>query len=162
MKDWYENLQQKEKRMLMFGGIALGLMLIYLLLWEPLAENYKSAKKNSEKYEKLVAWMEQHAAEVRVLRATMAPSAGRGNQSILGVVDKTAKQIKLSKNLKQVRPDGNNKARVRLEDAPFDTVIRWLELLQQQQGITLVSSSIQKQGTNGLVNARLVFEGASQ
>ena len=161
MKDWYLNLQQQEKRMVMFGGLALVLMFIYLALWEPFVGSYDTIDKNVTKYEKLVSWMEEHASEVKLLKANMTPSAGRGDQSILGVVDKTAKQMKLSDKVKQVRPDGKNKARVRLENAPFDKIIRWLELLQQQQGITVVSSSMQKQSTKGLVNALFVFEGTS-
>lgn len=162
MKEWYQNLQQQEQRLLLGGAIFLGLMIFYLAVWEPLTTNYDKLKKSTGKYETLVHWMEEKAVEVKRLKSSGGSTVRRGNQSILGVVDKTAKQLKLGGMVKQVRPEGKNKARVRLENAPFDKVLKWLEVLQQQQGINVLSSSIERQAENGLVNIRLVFEDTTQ
>lgn len=162
MKVWFENLQQQEKRAVIGAAALLGVMLVYLVLWKPLTSGYDELKKSTIKYELLVLWMQEKAAEVKQLKASSGSNIQRGNQSILGVVDKTSKQLQLADMVKQVRPDGENKVRVRLENAPFDKLLRWLEVLQQTQGIQLVSSSIEKQEETGLVNARLVFEDASQ
>jgi len=162
MKEWFDNLQQQEKRVFIGGAGLLGIMIVYLSVWEPLTSSYDSLKKSTTKYELLVLWMQEKAAEVKQIQASSGSSIRRGNQSILGVVDKTSKQFQLAETVKQVRPDGKNKARVRLENVPFDKLLSWLEALQQKQGIQLVSSSIEKQAEVGLVNARLVFEDTTQ
>jgi type II secretory pathway component PulM len=40
-------------------------------------------------------------------------------------------------------------------------MIKWLESLQRQQGIRIVTSVIEKQEEAGIVNARLVLEGSA-
>ena len=46
---------------------------------------------------------------------------------------------------------------MRLEKAPFDTLIAWLARLAQQNGIRVDSASIDSAGSPGLVNAALVL-----
>jgi general secretion pathway protein M len=80
---------------------------------------------------------------------------------LLGTIDRTAKAGDLGKSVKRVQPDGQTKARVWLENANFDAMIKWLESLQRQQGIRIVTSVIEKQEEAGIVNARLVLEGSA-
>jgi type II secretory pathway component PulM len=46
---------------------------------------------------------------------------------------------------------------VRLQKAPFDTLISWLARLSQQNGIRVDTASIESAGSPGLVNAALVL-----
>ncbi|WP_455203564.1 type II secretion system protein GspM, partial [Kaarinaea lacus] len=50
------------------------------------------------------------------------------------------------------------KARVWLENAQFDIVVRWLEELQIRRGVVVESSMIEKLNEAGLINARIVFQ----
>ena len=109
--------------------------------------------------------MEQSAAEARQLQSKLKASGSSGRtkgQSLLGTIDRTAKTGKLGKSVKRVQPDGQTKARVWMENVSFDSMVDWLEKLQRQQGIRIVTSVIEKQDEPGLVNARLVLEGAAE
>ena len=46
---------------------------------------------------------------------------------------------------------------VRLEKAPFDSLVAWLARLAQQNGVVVDSATIEKAGAPGLVNAALVL-----
>lgn len=164
MKEWYNNLEQRERRILIAGAIALIIMLLYLLVWEPLVDKSLALEKSNKDNQALISWMEQSANEVRELQAKIkagGPSSRSKGQSLLGIIDRTAKQAKLGNTVKRVQPDGKTKARVWLENVSFNEMIKWLENLQRREGIHIDTSVIEKQDEAGLVNARLVLEGAA-
>ena len=165
MKDWYESLDVRERRILFAGVAVLVVALLYLLAWEPLVNKISVLEKSNQENQKLLSWMEQSAAEAKQLQAKLQSSGASGRskgQSLLGTIDRTAKTNKLAKSVKRVQPDGQTKARVWLENVSFDSMVSWLEKLQRQQGIRIVTSVIEKQDEPGLVNARLVLEGAAE
>jgi general secretion pathway protein M len=162
MKDWFDNLDTREKRILIVGAVVLLVALMYLLAWEPFIKKSASLEKSNQENEMLLTWMEQSADEAKELQAKLkanGPAGSTKGQSLLGIIDKTAKSGNLGKSVKRVQPDGQTKAHVWLENANFNDVIKWLESLQHKQGIHIVTSVIEKQEEAGLVNARLVLEG---
>lgn len=164
MKEWYDNLEPRERRILIAGVTVLAVAMLYLLAWEPLVNKISSLEKSNMENQKVLEWMEQSAEEAKQLQAKLqasGSSAKSGGQSLLGTIDKTAKIGKLGQSVKRVQPDGQDKARVWLENASFDSMVSWLEKLHRQQGIHIVSSVIEKQDDPGMVNARLVLQGMS-
>lgn len=160
MKEWFEKLEPRERKVVITGAIVLLLMSIYFLGWLPFNSKLDKLRKSAVNDERTLAWMKQTSVEVkRLQRENSGPKSLHG-QSLLGVIDKTAKQHKLGDAIKRVQPDGKTKALVRLESAPFNDVIKWLEQLHLRQGVEVVSSDIDKQDQSGLVNARLVLQGA--
>lgn len=165
MKDWFDNLDVREKRILIIGAVVLLVAMMYFLAWEPFIKKSAALEKSNQENTALLAWMEQSAEEAKELRAKLKASGPAGStkgQSLLGIIDKTAKSGNLGKSVKRVQPDGESKARVWLENANFNDVIKWLESLQRRQGIHIVTSVIEKQEEAGLVNARLVLEGLAE
>ena len=163
MKDWFNNLEQRERRMLIAGGIMLVILVLYLSVWEPLVTKTQVLKKTNQYNHELISWMEQSASEARELQAKIkagGPSGRSKDQSLLGIIDRTAKTAKLGKSVKRVQPDGKTKARVWLEDVSFNDMIKWLEGLQRSEGIHIETTVIEKRDEPGLVNARLVLEGS--
>lgn len=164
MKEWYDGLEPRERRILIAGVTLLVVALLYLIAWEPLVKKISTLEKTNQENQELLVWMEQSAAEAQQLQAKLkasGPSGRSKGQSLLGTIDRTAKTSKLGKSVKRVQPDGQTKARVWLENVSFDSMVNWLEKLQRQQGIRIVNTVIEKQDDPGLVNARLVLEGAS-
>lgn len=159
MKEWYAGLGARERRTLIGGAAVLALVLIFFAGWRPLTNKV-------ERLEQAVAgqrvqWqtMQTAAAEVQRLRAVNRGGAGLGGQSLLAVVDQTARQAQLGGAMKRVEPEGQNSVRVWFEDAPFDDIARWLGNLQQQTGAQVSRLTIDRPGAPGRVNARLVIEG---
>ena len=56
--------------------------------------------------------------------------------------------------LRDQSPSGSSGLRLRLEAAPFDTLVTWLANLQQQHGVGIEAATIDAAGP-GLVNATL-------
>ena len=161
MKDWFASLEPRERRLIITAGVVVVVALLYLLVWEPIARDNESLKLRYESSQQLISWMEDAVQEAKTLQAQIkasGPSGRSKNQSLLGVIDRTAKRDKLGPSVKRVQPDGKTGARVWLENVVFNDMIKWLEKLEQQEGVRLVTTVIDKQDEPGLVNARLVFE----
>lgn len=161
MKDWYANLDQREKRLISVAAAMLVLLLLYTAVWKPVSGEYHRLGNSITEKEKTLAEMEVLAVQAKQLQRNARNSAHINKGSLLGTIDRTAKSNGLGDALKRVRPEGENKASVSLEGAQFDRVIGWLEKLQRLQGISIVSSSIETQEESGLVSMRLELIGAS-
>ena len=165
MKAWFAGLEPRERQLLITGGAFLIAMLGYLLIWEPLADKNEALRSSYQNSQQLIDWMQDAASEAKALQSKIkssGPSGKSKNQSLLGIIDRTAKRNKLGKSVKRVQPDGKTGARVWLEHAVFNDMIKWLEKLQHKEGVRIVTTVIEKQDDPGIVNARLVFQRAAK
>jgi len=163
MKEWFESLEARERRIMLGGGVVLLLMLVYFLGWEPFINRLHGLRESTQQKELDVTWMRNAAQQVKQLQArSEAPAHLGSGQSLLGVIDRTAKLKKLNDSVKRVQPDGSNKARVSLESANFDIVIAWLEELERHYGVGIETITFDKREEPGLVDARVSFIAAAE
>ena len=162
MKAWYDNLDRRERIMVVSSGIFLFIFMFYVMVWEPLGASVAQLDKRITSDRITLDWMKTSAAEVKKLRATDKKTAGLPKgRSLLSVIDDSTKKNKLAGNVKRIEPRGNDGVQIRLEDAPFNAVVRWLTSLKLRYGISTKSASIDRLEKNGLVNARLTLESPS-
>ena len=160
MKVWFEELSRRERSILLFGGGALLLMLLYSLLWSPLSEQNERLRGDIENQKVTLAWMQQAAQQVKQGGAQTARHNVNG-ESLLTLVDRTAKSSALGGSIKRIQPDKDGGVRIWLEKAEFNQMMRWLATLSRNHGVILSDSNIEKQLTPGLVDARLTLKGES-
>ncbi len=158
MKDWFNGLEANERRMLIIGSGLLLVMLLYISIWEPLTSKAETLRVSTTEQTALLTWMRSTAQEVKQLRGRSSQQAKPASgQSLLTLVDRTAKSGRLGTALKRVQPDGDARVGVWLEAANFDDLVRWLATLETRHSVHVVSSVFQALETSGNVNARLVF-----
>lgn len=156
------NLNPRERNALVIGGIILGVLLIYTVLWAPFSNKVEKLEHTVQEQRALQLWINTASAEAQRLRATKSTHSTAQNiagQSLLSVVDQAAKQDRLGSALKRIEPEGATKVRVWIEQAPFDDVVLWMGNLQNTYGVRVTNVSIDRQGTSALVNARITVEG---
>ncbi|MEW5755797.1 MAG: type II secretion system protein M [Pseudomonadota bacterium] len=158
MKEWFQGLSDREKRIVLAGAVALAIMLFYMVLWAPLSSSVAELRKSVESESKNLAWMKAAAQEIKGKnRGGSVPGVQRGDESLMTLIDRTAKQGTLGAALKRVQPDKDGVVRVWLEDAPFDDVVFWLGGLKNAYGITVENAVIERSERPGYVKARLGF-----
>jgi general secretion pathway protein M len=145
-------LSGRERRMLMAGGALAAAILVFGILI-PLDHSVARAQERLAKKHADLAWMQSVAPE---LAATAPPPAASG-ESLLVIIDRSARESGLAGALSGSEPGGPGSLSVRLEKAPFDTLVAWLARLAQQNGVTVDSATIEKSGAPGLVNAAIVL-----
>jgi len=159
MRRTFENLSSSERVLVIVASIVLLSGLIYGLGWRPLQVSIAEQSKRLERNVKTVEWMQRSALELRRLNAQTATQVSRGgvHQSILALVDQTARKAGLGGTIKRVEPAGNGKVRIRMETVAFDDMITWLEGLLGSSAITIESIAIDRSEQSGLVDAHLTL-----
>jgi general secretion pathway protein M len=144
-------LSEREKRILGLGAIAAAVLLligIVMLDHSVTREQKRLAQKHAD-----LSWMQSVAPELSASGPAPVPTG----ESLLVVVDRSARESGLASALAGSEPGASGSLSVRLEKASFDTLIAWLARLSQQNGVVVDSAIIEKAGGPGLVNAALVL-----
>lgn len=161
MRAYFENLSKRERYMVIGAGAALLVFLLYILAWSPLVNRAQTLERRVHAQEQELAWMRQAAAEVQRLRGGSAPAQAARSESLLSLIERTARERGLSGAVRRVQPEGQSGARIWLEGAAFDDLVLWLHQLSSNYGVRISEASVDRQPQPGLVNARLLVEGAA-
>ncbi|NKF23143.1 type II secretion system protein GspM [Solimonas marina] len=151
----YEQLQPRERIIVLSGAAVLIVMILYLAIWEPLVVSRK---------QDIEALQSSRALATRIeMAASLAQSHSQGkvdrSATLLSVVDQTTRSGTLGKAPSRVQPEGSGEHEVRVwfDDVPFDNCMRWLGELQSHYGIHVSSTEIDTGSAPGLVNARFTL-----
>ena len=147
-----DTLSERDRRMLVIGGAIVAVLLLYVVI--QLDSSVSSAHKRIKKKQDDLAWIQTAAPEIAA--AGPINTAG-GGESLLVIVDRSAREAGLGTALAGSEPAGPGGLSVRLQKAPFDNLISWLARLSQQNGVRIDSASIDTAGAPGLVNAAIVL-----
>jgi type II secretory pathway component PulM len=154
MKFSFDTLSEREQRLVRYGGIAAVLILIFGVLI-PLDSSVTRARARIVQKQADLVWMRGVAP---FLAATApAHTAGTGGESLIVIVDRSARESGLGSALAGTEPSGPGGIQVRMEKAPFDAMIGWLSRLSQQNGIAVDGATIDSAGAPGIVNAAIVL-----
>lgn len=158
VKQWFNNLAQREQKMVLSAFVVIVIFIIYSL-WTSFTIHVENLQHRVNNQQSIQSWMQQAANEVKQLRGSGVTGARpKGKQLLLGLIDRSAKQNKLGNSLQKVQPEGEQGVRVWLEKAAFDNIVTWLDNLQFKHGLVITDISIDSQEVTGTVNARVLIE----
>ncbi len=157
LRAFWAGLSPRDQRVLMLGGLVLGAILIWLMIWEPLREARDAARSRVAAAATDLATMRAAVPQLRALEGSAA-SAVRDGRSLLALVDATARTSGVGEALLRVEPVAGGQVRVYFESAGFDVLVAWLEELEAQQGVRTGDVSIQRAAGVGRVDARMSLE----
>jgi type II secretory pathway component PulM len=150
----FDTMNERERRMVLLGGIAAVLLVIFGVLL-PLESSVTKAQERVGKKQADLQWMQSVGPELAAAGPTVArPST---QESLLVVVDRAARESGLGNALTSSEPQGPGLLRVRLEKASFDLMIGWLARLADQTGISVDTANVDSAGAPGVVTASLVL-----
>ena len=159
MKSWFLALSPRERIMVQSAATVVGLFLVYLIVVEPITTKYEKSKKNLQTSLNTIEWMRSAAKEVRQLRGgNLSSERPQGKQFVLSLIDRSARKAGLASVMKRVQPEGESGVRVWFENAPFDELLKWLDVVESEQGLTVNEINIEKAESSGLVNVRVFLE----
>lgn len=156
MKEWFENLQPKERLYVIGGGIGMAILLFYLMIWAPLSGKVKSSREIVAQQRQDVEWMRAAGEQVRKLGINRPQRTNR-NRSLLAVVDQDIQAAQLKGALQRMEPEGSQSVKIWISRGSFDALIGMLGKLETAQGINVKSLSINPTDTQGLIDARITL-----
>jgi type II secretory pathway component PulM len=148
MKEWFAQLNQREQMSLLLLGLALGLYLIYMFVWLPLdARREQLALQNTAIAESQVR-VDAMVSEVLQLRQSGAQSGARRN--LMSVINESTGRLQLP--VIRLQPNSRGEIQVRVENASFDDVLKWLYEMEYAEGLLVREVSLTQASTVGRVN----------
>ncbi len=160
MKDWFYDLDKREKIFVTGGVVVVFIAITYAFIWAPIDKSHKSLATS-------VATWQRSLAELRPLQGIQAPSgAATANQRVntqqtpVVIVDQTLRARGLDRSLKRSQPTTSNGIRVEFENVAFDDLVLWLGDLSRQYAMDVSSGSFSanSQSDVGRINATLTLE----
>lgn len=136
-KNWWENLLDRERRMLTIGVIVLSVLVIYALIWSPLSDAVTDYKTQIESQRTLLIYLKKAEAKIASMKAQgIQPATTSDN--VLSLAEQTLSQQALSVYLKQVQQPKPNQVALTFEKVPFDKLMSWLQMLIMQHGVSVL------------------------
>lgn len=148
----FAQLSARERRLVGAAGVVLLLVLLFGVLL-PLERGVSREQAQLAKKRADLATMQSMVPELQ----GAPPVASGGGESLLVIVDSSAREAGLAGALAGSEPGASGSLAVRLEKAPFDNLLGWLARLALQNGVVVDSATIEKTGAPGLVNAAIVL-----
>jgi general secretion pathway protein M len=155
MREWYENLSERDRKIVTYGGVLV-LVLVLAGIIMPLNRNISMARERVTRKQGDLQFIQTVAPQL----ASAGPASGNAatGESLVVLIDSSARESGLGKSLTNSQPTGDKGLRVRLDHVSFDALVAWLARLSQQHGVRVESAEIETAGEAGMVNAGLVLK----
>ncbi len=158
LKRWHDSLPPRDMWLVNLMAILLLTTLFYVSVWEPLHKELAEAQVKHETQQKLLQWMQRSAQEVEQLRGSgNTHRIKQRNTPTMLVLEQSLSNGGLKLFLRKIESTDNNRARVNLDNVPFNQMLVWLNTIATHNGIIVSSATIERGEKPGSVNAKLHF-----
>lgn len=154
---WFQALNERERRLVAIAGLIAVLVVLYALV--SLDRSVMHAQVRLAQAQQDLAWM--RSVEPQLAASGPVSAAPTSQRSLIVVVDQSAREVGLGTAVKNIDPSPQGGLSIRLEQAPFDTLVGWLARLAQQNRVHVESATIDPAGPPGVVNAAIVLRSSS-
>ena len=151
MREWYARLSERERMFVLIGAAAVAVMLLLGLI-VPLNRSINQARQRVTHKQADLAFIQGAVPELSSAAPAMAAASP---DTLVVLIDSSARESGLGKSLSSSQPSANGRLRIRLDKAPFDGLVAWLARLAQQHGVRVETAEIETAGEAGFVNASL-------
>ena len=156
LQTWYAGLAKREQRFVSVGAVAVAVLLL-LAVGLPLQRQVSGLQQRIARKQADLLWMQSVAPTL----AAAGPVAVAGNgpqESLLVLIDRTAREAGLGQALTGSQPSGDGGLRVTLEKANFNSVVSWTARLAEQHMVSVQTATIEAAAEPGTVNAGIVLQ----
>ena len=150
MSAWFDNLQGRERLILIGGAVAA----VLIVLWFGLTRMHTQTELLRDAIgskQRLLLELNR----VGSLPAVPTPGGIGQSQELVVLINASAKEhgIALTKN----RGDGPNGVQISFSNISFDMLVDWLVMLEKQSSITVDSATFTSTKQRGVVNGQLAL-----
>ena len=149
MNKWYANLKQREQLSLLLLAAAVGIYLVYVVVWSPLSNSRNEMFRQNQSVASSLVRVDSMVSEVLLLRENGAGKTNKRNLSAL--INQSTNRMNLK--VSRLQPNSRGEIQVRLENVTFDDFLAWLYEMEHNQGLFLREVSVTRSGSSGRVNS---------
>ena len=148
---WYASREPRERLILTVGAVLVLLTLLYLAVWQPVAQWRDSSVGAATRLQNELDYMHRTLPAAQARARSSKPERGQNRPRLKTITD-TARAAGLS--ISQYRPTGDS-YEITLEGKPFNDILVWLDSLAENNGIAVTEASFSADSTPGYVRARI-------
>jgi general secretion pathway protein M len=152
IKNWWETLNEREHKLVTWGGSVFAVGLFYWVIWSPLGNAVVEQQTALAKQQKLNSWAQD--AIVQIKAAGGKSNVGGG--SLSQIVNQTSRQFNVK--IDRMNPK-DQQLNLLIDEISFNTLLNWLAHLEQKQGIKINNVDVSETDVPGMVRVpRLIIE----
>lgn len=155
MKAWFLNLSLRERQVVFFGGLLLGIFLIYEMIFASLSSGVSHLRDKVRSDTSLLTWMTETNQRIQSLENSASPSSEPLTGSLLSSLQTTLNHSPFSKSVTQLQQSENDSVEVKLQNIPFDEFAKWLIDFTQQNELRILQLTTTPNKDPGMVNVDL-------
>ena len=155
MKDWWQQLNEREQILVSVMGSLIGIFLLYSLIWQPLNENLIKAQKKLVRQQALLIWVNENTQRFQQLNKN-GTSSSKG--SLSSTVNRTSRERQIT--VTRMQPQGDD-LQVWIDEVAFKNLLKWLEDLSLNEGLQVKGIDLSQSDEEGVVRVRRLQLGKS-
>lgn len=161
MREWFENLEARERVFVSIGAFVVAMIALWALIWLPLDRGHKDVRASVDNWQQSLAELRVIAANAQSGETTNTAAGAGSNDSPVVIVDRTLRERSLNNTVKRQQPTPNG-IRVEFENVAFDQLVVWLGDLNREYAMEVQagSLSVASRAGPGRINASLTLERA--
>jgi len=153
-----DELEPRERLIVIAGSITLALVLFYAIIWEPITSRYEQQQMRHDAQRQLYSWMQDAGNEIRSLSVSGGKNISRfRNHSISSLADRSAATSGVKSSIEKMKQSKKG-VKINLKSANFDRIVIWLNDLETKYGIHASKVKIETSKIKGAVDASITLE----
>ena len=146
---------QREKVLVAAAMIFLVLASLFHLYWKPINQSIVALRKTVPQERIQLAQMRVQAKQIPQYRTSSL------TKSLMPTLEKSLENYGIRERLELMEPDGDNMARLKLNQVVYVDLIKWLLNLERQHGVRVHSAKLSASDTPGIVDAKVTLASGS-
>lgn len=155
---WWNNLLERERHILSIGGVLVGILFIYAVIWSPLSNAVSNAKTRAQSQQQLLQYLQNAEKLILQYKASgVAVHVATTDADLLSEAQQTLSKQGLSAFLTQVQQPTSNQLSLTFDAVPFDHLMAWLENLTTTRGVKVLQLSATRSPEMGMAEVKVVL-----
>lgn len=152
MKDYFNNLNDREKWMVLGGGVCLLVFIYYALLYSPLSTAVSQKSAQLIEQAETLEWMKK----VRQEGVSTQKKQKVTNSQLLTLI---ATQLKMDKSLNapfKLEQTSSGEVQLSFDAVPFNLFVTWFAKINRNYSFTIKQFDIEKSKTAGVTKLMII------
>ncbi|MFP6817409.1 MAG: type II secretion system protein M [Pseudomonadales bacterium] len=149
---WYFGREPQERIVIASLAAFIAILLLWASVWKPISDWREIEDNRYRNAQSLLDWVQANEARARAVAKTQQNDGG-ANRSLLPTITSSAAAEGLTLN--RLQPETSGAVSVVLQAQRFNALVRWIDQLQVNNGVTLQRVSVDGEGRPGYINAQL-------
>lgn len=154
MRQYWDNLEPREKRLLQLTGGFLALLLVYLLLIEPIRSGLAAQRQQLAVQSETASWL--HNQWQRYQNTFPAQGKRLSREDILTQFSNSLSKGQLATFPTTISQGANEEIHLENKKVPYNRILQWLYSMDKQYEFRILKCQIDALPTPGLVSIDLV------